>query len=189
MGSIIIAFPVSRGKISLKIRDALLSAGFEDVTIVTNASEALKEMSPRKCGVIVSCMQLPDMYYRDLIGYLQECFSLVLLDTEYNVGSLRESGVIALTLPVSVHDLVSTVRMLDAASEQKLKNMFRNRKKTRSEADKKMIGEAKLLLMERNHMTEPESYRFIQKTSMDTGRTMLETAQMILLLADHFEQT
>jgi response regulator NasT len=30
-------------------------------------------------------------------------------------------------------------------------------------------------------MTEPEAYRFIQKTSMDTGRTMLETAQMILL--------
>ena len=51
----------------------------------------------------------------------------------------------------------------------------------RAEEDKKTVNAAKLLLMNRNHMTEPEAYRFIQKTSMDTGRTMLETAQMILL--------
>ena len=186
MGSIILAFPVSRRKISVRIRDALYSSGFGDVIIVTTASEALQEMNLRKCGVIVSSLQLPDMYYRDLEKYLPECFSLLILDTESAIGSLRGSGIISLTFPVRAGDLINTVRMLDTSSEEKLRNLARKRKKERSEEDRKIIGEAKLLLMERNHMTEPESYRFIQKTSMDSGRTMAETAQMILLLADHF---
>ena len=71
--------------------------------------------------------------------------------------------------------------MLDEAADQKLKNKLRQKKRQRAEEDKKTVNAAKLLLMDRNHMTEPEAYRFIQKTSMDTGRTMLETAQMILL--------
>lgn len=187
MSSIIIAFPVSRGKISLQIRDVLLSAGFDDVTIAATASDALQEMHLRKNGVLISCVQLPDMYYRDLMDYLPECFSLLLLDTGFNVGSLRESDVLALTLPVKARDLTDTVRMMDAAAEQKLRNMEHRRKKIRSEEDRQVISEAKEILMERNHMTEPESYRFIQKTSMDTGRTMLETAQMILMLKDHFD--
>ena len=44
------------------------------------------------------------------------------------------------------------------------------------------INNAKMVLMERNHMTEQEAYRYIQKCSMDSGTNMVETAQMILLL-------
>ena len=44
------------------------------------------------------------------------------------------------------------------------------------------INNAKWLLMERNHMTEQEAFRYIQKSSMDSGTNMVETAQMILLL-------
>ena len=184
MSSIIIAFPVSRAKISHKIRDTLVSAGFEDVTTVTNAAEALQEMSLKSNGILVSCLKLPDMYYRDLLSCLPECFSLLLLDSDYNVSTLREPDVLALALPVTVYDLVNTVSMLDTAADQKLKRAIRQQKKTRSEEERKTIDEAKLLLMERNHMTEEESYRFIQKTSMDSSATMLETAQMILRLAD-----
>ena len=38
------------------------------------------------------------------------------------------------------------------------------------------------LLMERNHLTEEEAHRYIQKSSMDNGTNMVETAQMILTL-------
>ena len=36
--------------------------------------------------------------------------------------------------------------------------------------------------MERNHLTEEEAYRYLQKTSMDTGTNMVETAQMVITL-------
>ena len=35
-------------------------------------------------------------------------------------------------------------------------------------------------LMERNHMTEEEAHRYIQKCSMDSGTSLTETAQMVL---------
>ncbi|MDR0963028.1 MAG: ANTAR domain-containing protein, partial [Clostridium sp.] len=38
------------------------------------------------------------------------------------------------------------------------------------------------LLMARNHMTEEEAHRYLQKTSMDSGRSFVESAQMILAL-------
>ena len=36
--------------------------------------------------------------------------------------------------------------------------------------------------MERNHLSEEEAHRYIQKNSMDNGTNMVETAQMILTL-------
>ena len=45
-----------------------------------------------------------------------------------------------------------------------------------------MIHEAKLLLMNRNNMTEEEAHRYLQKTSMDNGTSLVETAQMVLQL-------
>ena len=49
-------------------------------------------------------------------------------------------------------------------------------------AEKKLITEAKALLMERNHMTEEEAHRYLQKTSMDNGTSLVETAEMIFML-------
>ena len=44
------------------------------------------------------------------------------------------------------------------------------------------IDKAKAVLMEKRGMSEPEAYRYIQKSSMDNSNSMVETAQMILLL-------
>lgn len=38
--------------------------------------------------------------------------------------------------------------------------------------------------MERNHLTENEAHRYLQKCSMDSGTNLVETAQMVLTLMD-----
>ncbi len=43
-----------------------------------------------------------------------------------------------------------------------------------------MIEEAKLILMQRNHMTEEEAHRYLQKNSMQSGVNLLEMAQMVI---------
>ena len=63
-----------------------------------------------------------------------------------------------------------------AASRKKKKN------KNRSWKEQNYISNAKLILMQRNHLSEEEAYRYIQKCSMDSGTNMVETAQMILML-------
>lgn len=45
-----------------------------------------------------------------------------------------------------------------------------------------VLRRAKRLLMKRNHLTEAEAHRYLQKTSMDTGRSMMESAHMVTLL-------
>lgn len=84
-------------------------------------------------------------------------------------------------MPVRVNELISTVRMMiehvNCRANQKKKS-----KPRRTEKEENYIRNAKYVLMERNHMTEEEAFRYIQKSSMDTGTNMAETAQMILAL-------
>ena len=48
--------------------------------------------------------------------------------------------------------------------------------------EQEVIDRAKQILMTRNDMSEADAFRYIQKRSMDSGRTMVESAGMILLL-------
>ena len=52
--------------------------------------------------------------------------------------------------------------------------------KQRSEEEQAVIDEAKEMLMSRNNMSEMEAHRYIQKCSMDSGNSLVETAQMVL---------
>lgn len=53
-------------------------------------------------------------------------------------------------------------------------------RKTRDPRQQEVISQAKELLMARNNMSEAEAHRYLQKSSMDSGTNMVETAQMVL---------
>lgn len=78
-------------------------------------------------------------------------------------------------------DLVNTVDMMLSQIERRIKK-DKKKPKVRSWKEQNYIGNAKMLLMQRNHLSEEEAYRYIQKSSMDSGTNMVETAQMILML-------
>ena len=40
------------------------------------------------------------------------------------------------------------------------------------------------MLMEKNNLSEEEAYRYIQKNSMDSGNSMVDTAAMLLSIMD-----
>lgn len=50
----------------------------------------------------------------------------------------------------------------------------------RSAEEDFVIQRAKEILMSRNHMTESEAHKYLQKCSMDSGTNVVETAQMVL---------
>jgi len=70
--------------------------------------------------------------------------------------------------------------MVESLSRRRKK--LKSQPKERSMEEKELIRQAKELLMERNHMSETEAHRYIQKCSMDSGTNMVETAQMIVSL-------
>ena len=88
-------------------------------------------------------------------------------------------GIVGLFTPIKVYDLLNTVNMM-------LQSMDRRRKKRRKELknrdpkQQETIRKAKELLMTRNNMSEEEAHRYLQKSSMDSGTNMVETAEMVL---------
>ena len=106
--------------------------------------------------------------------------SAALIEANQDQRGLIISGY-KLTMPVKIYDLVNTVEMVLSQVERRYKK-DRKKPRKRTEKEENYIRNAKFLLMERNHLSEEEAYRYIQKCSMDNGTNMVETAQMILTL-------
>lgn len=162
-----------------KIRKILLSHGFSHVFACSYAASALQEINEHDCGLVISSCRLKDMHYKELSESLPKYFELVLMGTAKVIGE-TEGDVLSLTVPLKIHDLVNTVNMVIWQLEKRMKKG--KSPKRRSEWQQNYIRNAKLLLMERNHLTEEEAHRYVQKCSMDNGTNMVETAQMILTL-------
>ena len=178
MGIIIIVLP--KPEDAKKIPKILIQHGFENPVACTTAAQALIEVNKHPAGLVISGYKLPDMYYRELADSLPKFFEMLLIGSA-NVVSSAGSGIMAVTMPIRIYELVNTVEMQLCQLERRLKKE-KKKPKPRSERDQNYITNAKLLLMDRNHLTEEEAYRYIQKCSMDSGTSMVETAQMILTL-------
>ena len=89
------------------------------------------------------------------------------------------NGIVGLSMPVKAYDLMNTMDMM-------LRNIGQRRRKRKLERktidprQQEVIRQAKELLMARNNMSEEEAHRYLQKSSMDSGTNMVETAQMVL---------
>lgn len=162
-----------------RIRKILLGHGFLNVFACSSAALALQEINRHECGLIISGFRLKDMHYSEFLESLPKFFEFVLMGSRDVIGESAQ-GVLCLAIPLKVHDLVNTVNMIMQRLEKRVKK--EKGPKKRSEREQNYIRNAKFLLMERNHLTEEDAYRYIQKCSMDNGTNMVETAQMILTL-------
>ncbi|MBQ7840994.1 MAG: ANTAR domain-containing protein [Lachnospiraceae bacterium] len=178
MSSIIVVLPKMED--AKQIRSILSRRGLDTAALCTTASGVLSKVHQLDSGVVICSYRLPDMHYTQLAQYLPDYFEMLLLSSAAEVGNCPR-GMIALTYPIKPHDLVSTVEMMLAQLERRLKKK-KTMPKKRTEQEQNYINNAKWVLMERNHMSEEEAFRYIQKCSMDSGTNMVETAQMILLL-------
>ena len=121
------------------------------------------------------------MQYTELREALPVSFNMLLVASPSKWLDELPDGVVGLPLPIKVYDLVSTVEMLQQSQERERKKR-KERSRKRNDAEKKLVDQAKALLMERNNMSEDEAHRYLQKSSMDSGTNLTETAQMILTI-------
>lgn len=177
-GSIIIA--LGNAEFAHSVEKVLIRYGFTVSAVCTTAAGALLEISQTDSGVVITEGFMPDMHCSEFAEYLPKYFEMLLLEKAGHVGELG-NGRMVLQRPVKVADLVNTVSMMLTQLERQKK---RDKKKPapRSWKEKNYIDNAKMLLMERHQMSEEEAFRYIQKSSMDSGTNMAETAQMILML-------
>ena len=120
------------------------------------------------------------MYCNEIAESLPDYFEMLLLTSKEGLAECPPD-VVTVTMPFQVSNLLSSVEMMLTQLDRRMRK-DRSKPKVRNKEEKECIDQAKKLLMERNNMTEPEAFRYIQKSSMDSGTNMVETAQMILLM-------
>lgn len=179
MANIIIAFPKPEdGK---GIRSLLMRNGIEVHAVCTSGAQAIRIAGELGTGILICGYRLTDMIYADVAKNLPKGFELLILGSQARLVECAGRGYMFLSMPIKVHDLVNTIGMLQM-NVTRYKKKLRQTPKKRDPKELELIGNAKALVMERNHMTEEEAHRYIQKTSMDNGTSMVETAEMILKL-------
>ena len=177
MISMIVVFPKLEDAKS--IRNLLVRHGYDVAAVWTQEAQVLNYADMINGGIIISGYKYPDMYYFDLKNALPPDYDMLLLASPRVCGECGDQDIIRVSMPLKVQDLMSTLEMMCASQERKRKKR-KGRPRQRSEEEQKVLMEAKEVLMERNHMTEDEAHRYIQKCSMDSGNSLMETAQMVL---------
>lgn len=179
MGSVLIA--MSRLEDAQKIATLIRRQGMPfEVIVCETGAEILRNANDRDYGVVICGKRIRDMDYSELSQMLPELFGMILLTKDVSIEVFIDHTV-KLSIPFRTGDLINTINMIT----ENFYRRIRKKKKAppaRSEEDRKCIDEAKHLLMERNGLSEEEAFRYIQKTSMDVGRKMTESAKMILTL-------
>ncbi|MGN0316514.1 MAG: ANTAR domain-containing response regulator [Lachnospira sp.] len=178
MSTLVVAFPkLDEAK---AVRNLLVKRGYEVAPPCTSGAAAVTQADSLSDGIIICGYKLSDnMLYTELYEYKPKSFELLLVASRNLWDDCQDNGIVCAAMPIKVNDLLSTVEMM-------LQNQYRqrrNRKVTprkRSPEEQKTIDDAKHLLMEKNNMSEQEAFRYIQKCSMDSGNTMVESASMVI---------
>ncbi|MBO6137203.1 MAG: ANTAR domain-containing protein [Lachnospiraceae bacterium] len=177
MTNIIVGF--SRSAEAKGIKDILVRSGFNCIGTAATGAEVLSIADDIIDGIVVCGYKFPDMLYDELGDYLGENFDMLLVTRRASLVERTDSGILCLEMPLKVNDLVDTLEMMVENCERRRRKR-RERPRARSSEEQEIINGAKLLLMQRNDMSEEEAHRYLQKISMDSGTNMVESAQMVL---------
>lgn len=188
MRSIIVAF--TDHPAAQKIRSILISSGFSVAGVCTSGAQVLSLARRVQGGGLIICSsRFHDMTTSFLAEQLVPEFDfLLLLHANDNIMD-ADQGIYLLHLPLRKPDLIDSVRMLLTTRQMKLtasetpveaKPAKTGEKNGRSPEEKKLIEDAKSILMNRNNLTEEQAHRFLQKRSMDSGSKLTDTARAIL---------
>ncbi len=183
MLSVIIAFPKLED--AKNIKTVLVRNGFEVSATCTSGAQVISIANELDGGIVVSGYRFSDMHYLQLNNYLPIGFEMLLVASPTKLEEVTRDSIVCLSMPIKLNELLGTLQMMTIQHQRRRKKILekpKDRSKLRSEEDKATIDKAKKLLMDQKNMSEEEAHRYIQKTSMDSGTNMVETAQMILTL-------
>lgn len=179
MTNVIVAF--SEADDAKSIKNILMKHGFSVVAVCTSGSQAINCLDGLDGGIIISGYRFEDMLFREVHDCLNGDFEMLLMASAERLSGNVPDDIVCLAMPLKVHDLVHTLGMMVEEQNGRRKRQ-RLQPKERNGEELQFIDRAKAVLMERNNMTESEAHRYIQKSSMDNGTNLVETARMILSL-------
>ncbi|MGX8701415.1 ANTAR domain-containing response regulator [Caproiciproducens sp.] len=180
MSSILVAN--SNADYAKKIAAVLRTGGLNVSGVCTTGAQVIDFANRHYHGGVVVCsVKLMDMPALNLPGTAGSNYDFLFIVKSRQMDISESLSCASLIMPINRMDLISSVNMLLNISDY---SSLTIQKKIAGGSfdEKQVIEQAKNILMERNHFTEPQAHRFIQKKSMDSGKKMIETAMIILNL-------
>ena len=176
--------------IRLDLVELLTDEGFEVVGQAINGEEAVKLARELEPDLIIMDVKMPGMdgiTAAEIIG--EERIAPILMLTAFSERELveraRDAGVMGyLVKPFGANEVVPAIEVAIGrfaelrAIEEELANL-----EDRFES-RKIIDQAKGMLQEGLGLTEPEAFRWIQKTAMDLRKSMREVADAVINQVD-----
>ncbi len=172
--------------IRLDIVESLSHAGYEVVAEVGDGQAAVAAVREHEPDVVVMDVKMPVM---DGLSAAEQIaadrLAPVVMLTAFSQRELveraREAGAMAYVVkPFTEADLVPAIEVAVARYEQLRGLEAEVQDLSEQFATRKLVERAKSLLQENMQLTEPEAFRWIQKTSMDRRLTMREVAQTVV---------
>lgn len=171
MERIILGF--SKDETAEKMSRMLSGSGYDIEANCHSKAELIRAIRNTGTDIAVMGFKLYDATVNDVFEDLPDGVRLAAMVKSEQQQLISHEEIFIIPLPVNRVGLVSGLDVLT-------KDLKRQRRPKRSEADKKIIDKAKRILMEKHMMSEEQAHRFIQKRSMDTGSKAVDTAKFIL---------
>ena len=172
--------------IRLDLVEMLTESGYVVVGQAGDGETAIEITEKEKPDLVVMDVKMPKL---DGISAAERIASQriapVVILTAFSQRDLveraRDAGAMAyLTKPFTIEDLMPTIE-LAVSRFQEIKQLDAEISDLQDQLKaRKMIEKAKGLLMKKLKISEPEAFKWMQKTAMDKRRSMTDVAQLVL---------
>ena len=177
--------------IRLDLVEMLTEAGYEVVGQVGDGEAAISITEKEKPDLVVMDVKMPKL---DGISAAERIanqrIAPVVILTAFSQRDLveraRDAGAMAyLTKPFTIEDLMPAIE-LAVSRFQEIKQLDAEVTDLQEQLKaRKLIEKAKGILMKNLKISEPEAFKWMQKTAMDKRRSMTDVAQLVM---DEFEK-
>lgn len=177
---------IRKADVAERLAAALQSGGYRIADVCGSGGEALRAAGTRSFDIMVTGDNLPDTTGLALsLDMLERRDCSVILITSaaekaYVERTADQYDINCLVRPVSRSVLLQAVEMT-RQYRRRIAGLRCERDRLEKVLERRaLVARAKGVLMQAQNMTEPEAFRVMQKTSMDTGIPIKEIARVIL---------
>ena len=172
--------------IRLDLKETLEEEGYEVVAETGRGDEAVQLVKEHQPDIAILDIKMPGMDGLSAARAITaERLAAVLILTAFSQRDLieqaRDAGAMAyLVKPFARHELVPAIEL--AVSRFAERRALEDEVATLTERleTRKLVDRAKGLLMTRRQMSEPDAFRWIQRTAMDRRTTMKAVAEAVV---------
>jgi response regulator NasT len=172
--------------IRLDLVELLTDEGYDVVAQVGDGEQAIEAAREHQPDLVVMDVKMPNMDGISAAEVIaEERIAPVVMLTAFSqrdlVEQARKAGAMAYVVkPFDASDVVPAIEMAMARFQEIKSIEDEVADLTERLASRKTIDQAKGILQESLGLTEPEAFRWIQKTAMDLRKSMREVAEGVI---------